>query len=144
MYPRPNGKTEASVQLAKNTRRKTMGSDGDVQLALVELRNTPKQDAGVSPTQILFGRQTQSLLPIGQVPETSEAVKAKKEKRKNVKKHRDKTARRLNELEAFLQTCHFLLFSRFYKLAVSSNFPRFYKLVVFLTLDCATYMSRLI
>ena len=65
MYPRFNGKAEAGVKLAKNILRKTMGCGGDVQLAVLELRNTPKQDAGVSPAQILFGRQTHSLLPTG-------------------------------------------------------------------------------
>ena len=93
MYPRCNGKAEAGVKLANNTLRKTMRCGGDVQLALLELRNTPKQDAGVSPAQILFGRQTQSLLPTGQVAESNEAVKTKKEKRRqSVKKHHDKTA----------------------------------------------------
>ena len=100
MYPRSNRKAEAIVKLAKNTLRKTMGCGGDVQLALLELRSTPKQGAGVSPAQILFGRQTQSLLPTGQVAESNEAVKSKKKKmRQSVKKHHDKTARRLDELK---------------------------------------------
>ena len=71
-----------------------------MQLALLELRNTPKQDAGASPAQILFGRQTRSLLPTDQLAESNEAIKAKKEKRRqSVKKHHDKTARCLDELK---------------------------------------------
>ena len=100
MYLRSNGKAKVGVKLAKNTLRKTIGCGGDVQLALLELRNTPKQDAGASPAQILFGRQTQSLLPTDQLAESNEAIKAKKEKgRQSVKKHHDKTARRLDELK---------------------------------------------
>ena len=88
------------MELAKNTLRNTIRCGGDVQLALLELRNTPKQDAGISPAHILFGRQTQSLLPTDQRAESNEAIKAKKEKRRqSVKKHHDKTARRLDELK---------------------------------------------
>ena len=99
MYPRSNGKAEAGVKLAKNTLRKTMSCGGDVQLALLELRNTPRQDAGMSPAKMMFGRQTHSLLPTAVATEDNETVKVKKAKRRqSVKKHHDKTAQSLEEL----------------------------------------------
>ena len=95
MYPRSNGKAEAGVKLAKNTLRKTMSCGGDVQLALLELRNTPRHDAGMSAAKMMFGRQTHSLLPT----EDNETVKVKKAKRRqSVKKHHDKTAHSLKEV----------------------------------------------
>ena len=99
MYPRSNGKAEAGVKLAKNTLRKMMPCGGDLQLALLELRNTPRQDAGMSPAKMMFGRQTHSLLPTAVATEDSETVKVKKAKRRqSVKKHHDKTAQSLEEL----------------------------------------------
>ena len=99
MYPRSNGKAEAGVKLAKNTLRKTMACGVDVQLALLELRNTPRQDAGMSPAKVMFGRQTHSLLPTAVATEDNETVKVKKAKRRqSVKKHHNKTAQSLEEL----------------------------------------------
>ena len=94
MYPRSNGKAEAGVKLAKNTLRKTMSCGGDVQLALLELRNTPRQDAGMSPDKMM----THSLLPTAVATEDNETVKVKKAKsRQSVKKDHDKTAQSLEE-----------------------------------------------
>ena len=99
MYPRSNGMAEAGVKLAKNTLRKTMTCGGDVNLALLELRNTLRQDAGMSPAKMMFGRQTHSLLPTAVATEDNETVKVKKAKRRqSVKKHHDKTAQSLEEL----------------------------------------------
>ena len=68
-------------------------------MALLELRNTPRQDAGMSPAKMMFGRHTHSLLPIAVATEDSETVKVKKAKRRqSFKKHHDKTAQSLEEL----------------------------------------------
>ena len=78
-----------------------MACGGDVQLALLELRNTPRQDAGMSPAKMMFGRQTQShsLLPTAVATEDNETVKVKKaNRRQSVKKHHDKTEQSLEEL----------------------------------------------
>ena len=94
-----NGKAEASVKLAKNTLRDTMACGGDVQLALLELRYTPRQGAGMLPAKMMFGRQIHSLLPTAVATEDNETVKVKKAKRRqSVKKHHDKTAQSLEEL----------------------------------------------
>ena len=98
-YPRSNGKAEAGIKLAKNTLRTTMACGGHVQLALLELRNTPRQDTGMSPAKMTFGRQTHCLLPTAAATEDNETVKVKKAKRRqSVKKHHDKTAQSLEEL----------------------------------------------
>ena len=61
-YPRSNGKADSGVKLAKNVIRKTAEAGTDLQLVLLELRNMPKQDSDFSPTRLMFGKQTSSLL----------------------------------------------------------------------------------
>ena len=68
-------------------------------MALLELMNTPRQDAGMSPANMMFGRQTHSVLPTAVATEDNGTVKVKKAKRRqSVKKHHDKTAQSLEEL----------------------------------------------
>ena len=58
-----NGKAEAAVKLHKNMLKRTLAQRQDQWLALLELRNTPRQDTNASPAQVLFGRSTRSILP---------------------------------------------------------------------------------
>ena len=55
-----NGKAEAGVKIVKNLLKK---SSGDPYLALLELRNTPRQDGNQSPAELMFGRSTRSTVP---------------------------------------------------------------------------------
>ena len=58
-----SGKTEAVVKTVKHMMYKCLQDGTDVYEALLELRNTPQQDTGLSPTQMTFGRLTRTRLP---------------------------------------------------------------------------------
>lgn len=64
LYPQSNGLAEKSVQTVKNLMKKCLESGDDVYLALLDLRNTPKDEQIGSPMQRLMGRRTKTLLPI--------------------------------------------------------------------------------
>ena len=49
--------------MAKMMMRKALLDGTDQYEALLELRNTPRQDTGVSPAEMMFGRNTRSMLP---------------------------------------------------------------------------------
>lgn len=58
-FPQSNGKAEAAVKIAKRILRRC----SDPELALLEHRNTPVENADTSPIQQLLGRPTRSVLP---------------------------------------------------------------------------------
>ena len=58
-----HGKAEAAVRTVKHMMYKCLQDGTDVYEALLELRNTPQQDTGLSPTQMTFGRLTRTRLP---------------------------------------------------------------------------------
>ena len=58
-----NGKVEAAVKVAKQLLRKARDSKTDVQLALLDQRNTPTQGMTTSPAQRFLNRRTKTLLP---------------------------------------------------------------------------------
>ena len=97
-----NGKAEAAVKVAKHIMMKACRDGSDPQLAILEQRNTPRADTGLSPAQMMFGRKTRSTLP--NFPEKPykvsqnqySASKTKREKGKqSVKKSFDKRAKDL-------------------------------------------------
>ena len=59
-YPQGNGTAEAMVKIAKNLLIKST----DAYTALLAYRNTPKQDIGLSPAQLLLQRRTRTTVPI--------------------------------------------------------------------------------
>lgn len=61
-HPSSNGKAEAGVKIIRNMMIKSFESGGDQNVALLELRNTPRQDTGLSPSEMLFGRKTKTML----------------------------------------------------------------------------------
>ena len=63
LYPLSNGKAEAAVKTVKHIMAKCSMDGRNVYYAFLELRNTPRQDTGLSPNQMLFGRATQTKLP---------------------------------------------------------------------------------
>ena len=99
-HSQSNGKAESSVKIAKKLIKKTRG--GDLQLALLEWRNTPDQ-AGYSPMQKLNSRRARTTMPITNAllkPRVVEGVKERKEQRhREAKRHYDRNARPLPELD---------------------------------------------
>ena len=97
-----NGRAEAAVKLVKNMLKKTFHSNGDQYEALLELRNTPRQDTGMSPAQLLFGRKTRALVPVLKYHEetiSKEEVRKRRTKRKaQMKTTYDRAARGLPDL----------------------------------------------
>lgn len=76
-YPQSNGKVENAVKTVKRLMSKALESKSDPFLALLDYRNTPTEGSSSSPSQVLFGRRTRSLLPCVQkflkTPSTNEA-----------------------------------------------------------------------
>ena len=105
-HARANGKAEAAVKQAKHMIMKCEKSGSDPMLALLEIRNTPQQDANSSPAQRLLNRRTRTLIPT-----TSELLKPRgeeimKKDRQIIDKatrlrerHYNKTAKDLKPLE---------------------------------------------
>src|SRR5690606_25726391 len=62
-YHRANGLAESAVKIAQNLLLKANKENRDVNLALLEFRNTPTSATRLSPAQRLFGRRTRTLLP---------------------------------------------------------------------------------
>ena len=67
-FPHSNQKAERSVGAAKRLLRDSVRPSGDIDTAslvrgLLQLRNTPDQDTGLSPAQLLLGRNLCDFLP---------------------------------------------------------------------------------
>lgn len=91
-HQRANGKAESAVKVAKHLMMKCERAGSDQYIALMEQRNTPRQDTGMSPNEMMFGRQTRTLLP--QLKRGRRQKIAKRENRKkSVKRYHDKSAR---------------------------------------------------
>ena len=63
-HPNANGKAESGVKAAKKMMEKCKRSNTDPFMALFEIRNSPTQGAGSSPSQRLINRRTRTLLPM--------------------------------------------------------------------------------
>ena len=55
---------DRTMQTAKKLLKKAYEDKKDPYLAILELRNTPIPGVGLSPTQLLMGRRTRSIIPI--------------------------------------------------------------------------------
>ena len=62
-HQQANGKAESAVKLVKAMMGKCVRTGSDQYLALLELRNTPRQDTDASPAQMMFSRKLLSVLP---------------------------------------------------------------------------------
>jgi len=66
--PQSNGRAEVAVRVTKRLLEENMDKNGNlnndkVARALLQQRNTPDKDCGLSPAQVLFGRQLKDTLP---------------------------------------------------------------------------------
>ncbi|KAL3836806.1 hypothetical protein ACJMK2_022219 [Sinanodonta woodiana] len=96
-HPKSNGKAEAGVKIIKTMLVKCLNSRTDQYEALLELRNTPRQDTGLSPAQIMFGRETRSVLPL--VQKKSPRNQKRDARNDCIKKSYDRSARIKLKLE---------------------------------------------
>ena len=62
-HSQSNGQAESAVKMAKSILRKSLESNYDPYLAILDYRNTPSQGSDYSPAQKSFGRRTRTLLP---------------------------------------------------------------------------------
>ena len=63
-YAQSNGRAEAAVKTCKRLMEKAADDQEDPHLALLAWRNTPSEQLGHSPAQIMFGRRTRTHLPM--------------------------------------------------------------------------------
>ena len=100
MYQRANGKAESAVKIMKSLLVKTHKGGGDPYEALLEQRNTPREDNGLSPAEMIFNRRTRSFLPSISGSPNDPLMKEKREARKrSVRKAHDPKSRRLLEID---------------------------------------------
>jgi hypothetical protein len=62
-YSQSNGRAENAVKTVKRLMDKAYEAGSDPLLALLEWRNTPAEASNLSPAQIMYGRQTRTLMP---------------------------------------------------------------------------------
>ena len=70
--------------------KKTVKDGRDQFEALLEQRNTPRQDTGLSPVKMMFGRKTRTMLPF--LNKCSETNRGRENRKLTVRKHHDKRA----------------------------------------------------
>ncbi|UYV65958.1 K02A2.6-like [Cordylochernes scorpioides] len=96
LYPKSNGLAERAVQTAKNLIRKCLDSGQEVEPALLNFYNTPR-DGLPSSAQCLFSRRTRTLLPTSTHQLEPEIQKGDtqnlRNKREKQKTYHDKTAK---------------------------------------------------
>ena len=99
-----NGKVEAAVKMAKQLLRKAQDSNADIQLSLLDQRNTPTQGMNTSPAQAFLNRRTKALLPTKdtllrpEVPQVEEQREKIKEKQKDQGRYYNRNAKDLPKL----------------------------------------------
>ena len=102
-YPQSNGLAERAVQSAKSLLEKCKRDGTDIYMALLEMRNVPRDNHLGSPAQRLFSRRTRTVLPISKkllVPSPVEKVQQNlKKARGQRKRHYDKSAKPLKPLK---------------------------------------------
>ena len=100
-HHKSNGKAEATEKITKIIMRKALLDGTDQYEALLELRNTLRQDTGLSPAKMMFGRNTRSVLPsVGtkRIRSKRQVTLRRLKRRLAVKRTYDKGARDLKRL----------------------------------------------
>ena len=103
-HPQANGMAERAVQTCKRLVKKAKKDRSDIQLALLDFRNTPRDSFLGSPVQRCMGRRTRTRLPVcdsllkPQVIKTNQVTERLKEIRTKSKSYYDKQAKPLKEL----------------------------------------------
>ena len=90
---------QRAYKIMKSLLMKTHKEGGDRYEAMLEQRNTPRQDTGRSPAEMMF-RRTRSFLPSMSNSSMDPLVKEKRESRKrSIKKAHDRKSRRLSKID---------------------------------------------
>ncbi|XP_064631634.1 uncharacterized protein LOC135489931 [Lineus longissimus] len=92
-----NGRAEAAVKIAKQLLIKARKTRTDPNIALLELRNTPRENTGQSPTEMLLGHKTRSVIPYMEKGDI-EVSKGRKMRKSAMKRSYDKKACALPKL----------------------------------------------
>ncbi|PFX34821.1 Uncharacterized protein K02A2.6 [Stylophora pistillata] len=102
LHSQNNGKAESFVKIAKNLVKKAKRGNKDLQMSLLEWRNTPDSN-GLSPVQKLMSRRTRTTIPTNVAllkPEVIDGVYDNiKRKRQQAKAAYEKHAKPLPELQ---------------------------------------------
>jgi hypothetical protein len=104
-YPQSNGLVEKHVQIAKNLFKKALETHDDIYLALLNLRNTPRDPVLGSPAQRCMGRRTRTKLPVSDtllqpaILSPNNVQKALQESRDKSKVYYDKQVKPLPPLQ---------------------------------------------
>ena len=96
-YPSSNGKAEAGVKIVKRMMKKWLQERRDQYEALLELRNTPRKDTGLSPYEIMFSRPGRAKIP--SIHPRCKISKGREARKNQVKKSYDKKAHNLPKLK---------------------------------------------
>lgn len=59
---------------------KTLQSGMDQNIALLEQRNTPRQDTGLSPSEMMFSRKSRTMLPQKTISSKQSEMRAKRKR----------------------------------------------------------------
>ena len=89
-HQQSNGKAEAAVKTYKTMLMRTSQQHEDQWLALLEIRNTPRQDILASPANIMFGRSTRTVIPVITKKSADFDFERRRKHRNTVKLSRDK------------------------------------------------------
>ena len=90
-----NGKAESAVKTVKTMMKRCLQENEDQYEALLELRNTPRQD-GYSPAELVFKSEPRTLLP--RFNDYKRLTKCNSNRDKTIKTHFDKSARDMPDL----------------------------------------------
>ncbi|KAK3093011.1 hypothetical protein FSP39_010012 [Pinctada imbricata] len=103
-YPQSNGMIERTVQSVKRLLKKAKMDKRDPYIAMLENRNTPLENLGYSPVQLLMSRRIRGIIPANPkllMPKTPSLMRTKKGLQKNQENQRrnyDKHAKDLPKL----------------------------------------------
>ena len=104
-HPQSNGAAESAVQIAKRILKKADADGKDPFEGLLKYRNTPFEDIGLSPVQLLMSRRTRTMLPthkrllVPQLVSPDKVVKTLKARQDKTTAYYNQTARDLPPLE---------------------------------------------
>lgn len=93
-HPNANAKAESSVKIMEHVILKCEKNNTCQFEALLEQRNTPRQDTGRSPTEMMFKRITRTMLPMLNTARKENDYRRERRK-KSVQKYHDKRAQDL-------------------------------------------------